>query len=254
VCFGVAKSFGLPPELAVGLMLLAASPGGATANLFSHLARGDVALNITLTAVNSFASLFTLPLIVNFALESFAGTSKVIPLQFDKVVQVFAIVLVPVTIGMLIHAKAPAAASKLNRPVKVMSAVVLLIVIAGAVIKERANVVQSFQQVGLAALVFNLLSLGLGYLAPMLARLPRRQAIAIGMEVGIHNGTLAIAIASSPLLLNNSTMAIPPAIYSLIMFFTAAAFGFAVSRGVGDEVEEMNQGSDLRSTPPPVKM
>jgi hypothetical protein len=75
-CYGIARAFALPPELAVGLMLLAASPGGATANLFSHLAKGDVALNITLTAVNSVLSLFTLPLIVNVSLERFLGVGK----------------------------------------------------------------------------------------------------------------------------------------------------------------------------------
>jgi BASS family bile acid:Na+ symporter len=89
VCFAIAVGFELPPALAVGLMLLAASPGGATANLFSHLAKGDVALNITLTAVNSVLSLLTLPFIVNYSLVHFMGEGKVIPLQFDKVVQVF---------------------------------------------------------------------------------------------------------------------------------------------------------------------
>ncbi len=230
ICFALAKAFALPPELAVGLMLLSASPGGATANLFSHLANGDVALNITLTAVNSVLSLFTLPIIVNLALVAFLGEGKVLPLQFEKVVQVFAIVLGPVTIGMLIRARAEAFAKKLERPVRILSAVVLLLVIAGAVLKDRAHLVEYFAQVGLAALAFNLCSMAIGYFLPVLARLPQRQAIAIGMEIGVHNGTLAIAIASSPLLLNNSTMAVPPAIYSLIMFFTAAAFGFAVSK------------------------
>ena len=234
VCFGLAKAFALPPELAVGLMLLAASPGGATANLFSHLAHADVALNITLTAVNSVLSLFTLPFIVNFALVAFMGEGKTIPLQVDKVLQVFAIVLIPVSIGMLLHARSPHLAAMMNRPVRVMSALLLVLVIAATVLKERANIVEFFRQVGLAALAFNLVSLAVGYLAPRLLRLPKRQAVAIGMEIGIHNGTLAIAIASSPLLLNNSTMAIPPAIYSLIMFFTAAAFGWAVSRGKTD--------------------
>lgn len=230
ICFGLAKAFALP-ELAVGLMLLAASPGGATANLFSHLARADVALNITLTAVNSVLSLFTLPFIVNFALVAFVGEGKTLPLQVDKVLQVFAIVLIPVSIGMVVHARAPHLAARMNKPVRLMSALLLVMVIAATVLKERANIVEFFRQVGLAALAFNLASMALGYLAPLMLRLPRRQAVAIGMEIGIHNGTLAIAIASSPLLLNNSTMAIPPAIYSLIMFFTAAAFGFAVSRG-----------------------
>lgn len=237
ICFGIARGFGLPPELAVGLMLLSASPGGATANLFSHLAKGDVALNITLTAVNSVLSLFVLPFIVNLSLEAFMGAGKAIPLQFDKVIQVFAIVLVPVSIGMLIRAKKRSLASQLDKPVRILSAVFLLLVIASAVAKERANLGDFFRQVGLAALAFNLASMAVGYFVPLLLRVERRQAIAIGMEIGIHNGTLAIAIASAPTLLNNSTMAIPPAIYSLIMFFTAGAFGFYLSRQ-GDEPEQ----------------
>jgi BASS family bile acid:Na+ symporter len=231
VCYGVASGFGLPPELAVGLMLLSASPGGATANLFSHLAKGDVALNITLTAVNSVLSLFTLPLIVNLSLTAFMGTERSLPLQFDKVIQVFAVVLIPVGIGMLIKAKRPRVSERMEKPVKIASAIFLLLVIIAAVLKERSHLVDFFRQVGLAALVFNLASMAVGYFVPLLIRLPRRQATAIGMEIGIHNGTLAIAVASSPLLLNNTTMAIPPAIYSLIMFFTAGAFGSIVARG-----------------------
>lgn len=227
-CFGIARAFALPPALAVGLMLLAASPGGATANLFSHLAKGDVALNVTLTAVNSILSLFTLPFIVNFALESFMGAGKVLPLQFDKVVQVFAVVLVPVAIGMAIRAKKTSFAIRLEKPVRTLSALFLVIIIALTVLKERAHMADYFRQVGLAALAFNLASMGVGFFVPRILRLSQRQSIAIAMEIGIHNGTLAIAIASSPLLLNNSVMAIPPAIYSLIMFFTAAAFGFLV--------------------------
>ncbi|MBZ5714744.1 bile acid:sodium symporter family protein [Nannocystis pusilla] len=231
VCFAIATGFDLPPALAVGLMLLSASPGGATANLFSHLAKGDVALNVTLTAVNSVLSLLTLPFIVNYSLVHFMGEGKVIPLQFDKVIQVFAIVLVPVAIGMFVRSKKPAGAARLEKPVKILSAVFLLLVIAATVAKERAHVVEYFQQVGLAALAFNLVSMAVGYLVPLVVRLPRRQAVAIGMEIGIHNGTLAIAIASAPTLLNNSAMAVPPAVYSLIMFFTAAAFGYLVNRG-----------------------
>jgi bile acid:Na+ symporter, BASS family len=233
VCFGIARAFGLPGELAVGLMLLAASPGGATANLYSHLAKGDVALNITLTAVNSVLSLFTLPFIVNFAMESFMGAGKAIPLQFDKVIQVFAIVLIPVAIGMVIRAKAASTAEKLSRPVKIISAVFLVLIVLAAILKDRASLAESFKIVGLAALAFNLISMGVGYFVPRLVGLPERQAIAIGMEIGIHNGTLAIAIATT-LLLNNK-MSIPPAIYSIIMFVTAAIFGSWVSKRVKDE-------------------
>jgi len=230
VCFFIAKWFGLSPELAVGLMLLAASPGGATANLFSHLARGDVALNITLTAVNGALSLVTLPFIVNFALVSFMGEGGALPMQFGKVAQVFAIVLGPVSIGMLIRARREALSRRLDKPVRLLSAVFLLLVIAASVYSERANIVGFFQQVGLAALVFNLISMLVGFVVPRIAGVPERQAVAIGMEIGIHNGTLAITIAGSATLLNNSTMTIPPAIYSLIMFFTAAAFSAFASR------------------------
>ncbi|MBA3499880.1 MAG: bile acid:sodium symporter family protein [Myxococcota bacterium] len=230
VCLGIAHAFDLPPVLAVGLMLLAASPGGATANLFSHLAKGDVALNITLTAVNSVLSLLTLPLIVNLSLEHFLGEGKAIPLQFSKVVSVVAIVLVPVAIGMVIRSKKPDVADRMDKPVRILSAVFLLLVIGSAVFNERDKLGTYFKEVGMAALAFNLASMAVGFFIPLIARVERKQAIAIGMEIGIHNGTLAIAIASSPQLLNNGMMAIPPAIYSLIMFFTAAAFGYLVSR------------------------
>jgi BASS family bile acid:Na+ symporter len=231
VCFAIAKYSGLSPELAVGLMLLAASPGGVTANLYSHLAKGDVALNITLTAVNSVLTVVTLPLIVNFSLNHFLGEMRAIPLQFAKVAQIFVVVLGPVSLGMLLRKKWPPLSSKLEKPVKVLSALFLVLIVAATVYKERSMVGTYFQQVGVAALVFNLASMLLGYFLPRLLRLSRQQAIAIGMEIGIHNGTLAIAIASSPQLLNNSTMAIPPAVYSLFMFFTAALFGWVVNAG-----------------------
>ncbi len=230
VCYAIARGFGLAPELAVGLMLLSASPGGATANLFSHLAKGDVALNVTLTATNSLLSLFTLPFIVNLSLAAFMGEDRSIPLQFGKVIQVFAIVLVPVGLGMLIRARRPSLSTRLERPVKIASVVFLALIITAAIIKERATLASAFQAVGLAALTFNLSSMAIGYFVPRLARLPRRQATAISMEIGIHNGTLAIAVASSPLLLDNTAMAVPPAIYSLIMFFTAAAFATLSAR------------------------
>lgn len=229
-CFALAKAFALTPVLAVGLMLLSASPGGATANLFSHLAKGDVALNITLTAINSVLSMVTLPLIVNFSLEHFMTSEQTLPLQFSKIVSVIAVVLIPVGIGMVIRAKNPPFASRLDKPVRLISAVFLLLLIIASIARERAHLETYFRAVGLAALSFNVLSMGVGYFVPRLFRIEERQATAIGMEIGIHNGTLAIAIATSPQLLNNGTMAFPAAVYSLIMFFTAGAFGYFASR------------------------
>lgn len=228
-CLYIAQFFNLSPELAVGLMLLAASPGGATANLYSHLSKGDVALNVSLTAINSVLSLFTLPIIINLSMQYFMGEGKYIPMQFDKVMQVFAIVLVPVSIGMFIKQKFVNVSKMLEKPVKILSVLFLVLIIATAAYNERENLSNYFKEVGLAALSFNLVSLAVGFFVPQLFKVSRKEAIAIGMEIGIHNGTLAIAIASSPLILNNSIMAIPPAIYSIIMFFTAAAFGYLVN-------------------------
>jgi BASS family bile acid:Na+ symporter len=149
-------------------------------------------------------------------------------MQFGKVISVVAIVLVPVALGMLVRANKPAVADRLDKPVRIISAVFLVLVIAAAVIKERAQLGEYFREVGVAALAFNIASMMVGYFVPLLFRVERKQAIAIGMEIGIHNGTLAIAIAFN--VLGNSQMSIPPAIYSLIMFFTAAAFGVFVSR------------------------
>jgi BASS family bile acid:Na+ symporter len=230
LCFFIAKGFGLAPVLAVGLMLLAASPGGTSANLFSHLAHGDVALNITLTAVSSVAAILTLPLIVNVSLAHFMTTDQVVPLQFGKVLQVFAIVLGPVAIGMTLRQYFPAFAQRMERPVKAASVLFLLAVVAIALVRDWSKVVDYAPVVGGAALCFNLVSLAVGYGVPRLFAIERRQAIAIGMEIGIHNAALAIALALSPFLLNNADMAIPAGIYSIIMFFTAAAFGWGVNR------------------------
>jgi BASS family bile acid:Na+ symporter len=227
-CFLIAIFSGLSPELSVGLLLLAASPGGATANLYSHLSNGDVALNITLTAVNSVLTLFTLPILVNFSMEYFLGAGQYIPLPFSKVVEVFAIVLLPVTMGMIIKNKAPQFASKMDKPVKIVSALLLVaIIIISVTIREKQMLIDHFAQLGVPVLLFNILSLATGFYLPQLFKVERKQAIAIGMEIGIHNGTLAIYIALN--VIHNSTMSIPPALYSLLMFFTAAAFGFLVS-------------------------
>ena len=227
VCFVIVKGFNLDPELAVGLMLLAASPGGSTANLFSHLANGDVALNISLTAFNSVLSLLMLPLIVNFSLDYFMESGQVIPMQFKKIIEVFAIVLVPVTFGMFIKSWKPIVSEKLDKPVKIISAIFLVLIIISAIIKEKSHIIEYFQQIGFPALLFNVLSLAVGYYLPRILNIGKKQAIAIGMEIGIHNGTMAIFIATT--VLNNSVMSIPPAIYSLIMFITAGLFGYLVN-------------------------
>jgi BASS family bile acid:Na+ symporter len=121
LCFGLVLAFDLPPLLAVGMLLLAASPGGTTANLFSHLFRGDVALNITLTAVNSLVAVVTLPLITNLAIAYFdPADGGTLGLQLGKTAQVFAVVLVPVAIGMLVRRRAPGFAERMDKPVRIL--------------------------------------------------------------------------------------------------------------------------------------
>jgi BASS family bile acid:Na+ symporter len=227
ICYFIAVGFNLSPELAVGLMLLSASPGGPTANLYSHIAKGDVALNVTLTALNSLISVFSITVIVNFAMASFMQTDQVVPLQFKKVFEVCLVVLGPVSIGMLIRSKASSVAERLSSPVKIISALFLVLVIVMTILKEKAHIVQDFKLVGIPTLLLNVLSMGIGYFVPRLFQLGKAQAIAIGMEIGIHNGTLAIFIALT--VIGNSAMSTPAVIYSLIMFFTAALFGYLVN-------------------------
>ncbi|MBA2310800.1 MAG: bile acid:sodium symporter family protein [Pseudonocardiales bacterium] len=235
ICFLLVQAFGLVPGLAVGMMLLAASPGGTTANLFSHLFRGDVALNVTLTAINSVLAVITLPIVVNLALGYFVGGGA-IGLQLDKVLQVFAIVLVPVAIGMLIRRLAPEFAERMSRPVKIASVIVLVLAIAAAFV-ANADIVFDGLAVVPVALLLSVISLLIGYYVPRLARIDRPQAIASAMEIGIHNAVLAITIALSPALLNNEEMAIPAAIYGLLMFVPAAVFGYLLTRSTSASVD-----------------
>jgi bile acid:Na+ symporter, BASS family len=230
ICLGLILLFDLAPALAVGMMLLAASPGGTTANLFSHLAGGDVALNISLTAINAILAVVTMPIVVNLALSGFMSGDDELGLQFDKMLQVFAIVLVPVAIGMLIRRRFTAFADRMLKPLKLAAIIFMVATIAVAVFQERANIGGYLQDIGIIALVFCVISLSVGYAIPRLVRIERRQSIAISLEIGIHNSTLAIAIALSPALLNNPQMAVPAAVYGVLMFIPAGVFSYWVSR------------------------
>ena len=225
----IARLAALPPELAVGLMLLAVSPGGATANIYSHLAHGDVALNITLTAINSLLALVTLPLIVDAALVHFLGQDQYVPPPTRKVIEVAAIIVLPVLIGMALRAGLPKVAAALEKPIRLFAVLVLVAVIGAAIVAEWERLPGFIAAVGAACLAFNLLSMAIGYGLPRLLDLPRSQAIAISMEIGIHNGTLAIFIALT--VLQNATLSVPAAVYSIIMFVTASAFTFWLNRG-----------------------
>lgn len=223
--FALANVFSLSPELAVGMMVLAACPGGPTSNMVSYLVRGNVALSITLTAVSSVITVLTIPLVVNFAMQEFMGEAIALRLPFlATVLQIAVITLVPVAIGMLLKRYKPQFAAQIERWVKWLSLFFLALIIVGLLAKERANVAGFFLQVGWAALALNVITMALGFAIATLAKLDIPSAKAITVEVGIQNGTLAIAVASAPAFLNTPSMAIPAAIYSLIMFATSAVF------------------------------
>jgi BASS family bile acid:Na+ symporter len=227
-CYGLIVALNVPPLFAVGLMLLAASPGGISANLFSHLFGGNVAMNISLTAINTVLSIVTLPLISNWAIATFAKTGQVVPIQTGKVVEVILIVLVPVVIGMWVRTWKPGFAAKSEKPMKVFSAVVLAVVAIGALAKEWQALSTSFSVIGPAVVGFNLISLLAGYYLSRAAGLDKPMATAISYEIGIHNSTLAIFVALA--VLDNFQLALPAAIYSVSMYITATLFGLLVLR------------------------
>jgi len=229
--FAIASLFPLEPELAVGVMILAACPGGPTSNLVTFLAGGDVALSVTLTAISSLITVFTIPLVVNFSMQTFLGQGTNLQLPFiNTVLQIAVITLLPVTMGMVAKKYAPGIAAKADQPVKWLSLFFLAVIIAGVLLRERNNLISYVIDVGLATLVLNVVTMALGYALATLAQLGEKRVTAITIEVGIQNGTLAIAIASSSTLLNTPTMAIPAAIYSLLMFVTGAGFAWWANR------------------------
>lgn len=228
LCYAIIRVFGLSPMFAIGLMLLAASPGGISANLFSHLFGGNVAMNISLTAVNTLLSIVTLPLIANASIAHFAQSGQVVPIQTGKLIEVIAIVLVPVVLGMAAAARWPAFAARMEKPVKVFSALVLAVVSILSIAKEWNSIANTFAEIGPAVLVFNLVSLLSGYYVSRAAGLDKPMATAVSYEIGIHNSTLAIFVALS--VLGSYTLALPAAIYSVLMYITAPLFGLLLLR------------------------
>lgn len=216
------------PVYAVGLLLLAASPGGVSANLFSHLFGGNVAMNISLTAINTVLSIVSLPLITNWAIATFVQSGQIVPLQFGKVFEVVGVILVPVLIGMAVRSKSPGFAARMEKPMKLLSIVVLAAFALIAIAKEWTALTQSFSSLGPVVLAFNLLSLLAGYYLSRGAGLDKPMATAVSFEIGIHNSTLAIFVALS--VLQNFQLALPAAIYSVSMYLTAALFGILVLR------------------------
>ena len=230
VAFALASLWPMAPELALGLMIIAAAPGGVTSNILTAFARGDVALSISLTAVISLLSVVTIPLIVVFAYGQFIGerTGKDISVA-GTAISVFLIVAVPVLIGLLVRRFAEGFALRVEPASRKISAVLFVLVLAGAIFQERANIVPYFAEAGLVTLVLNLLMMTIAWgLARAFATGPT-QRVAITIECGLQNGTLAIAVAV--LLFGGGLATVPAATYSLIMFATALIYIAVLRRG-----------------------
>lgn len=218
------------PELAVGLVVVAVCVGGSNSTLLNLLVRGDVPLSITLSAFTNTLSVFTIPFIVNLALVRFLGAGQVIRLPVGvTIMQLLLITVAPLAIGMALNARFPQLTGRAQRPVKIMSAILLLIVITGALIRTGDIVWQGMMEVGLPVITLDVVLMLMGYGLGLVLRLSQAQRICMGIEFGIQNGILAVTIASSPLLLNSPTMTLTPIVYSLLMLVLGFCFGVVVN-------------------------
>jgi BASS family bile acid:Na+ symporter len=218
IAFGLIHFFDVSNEIAIGVMILSACPGGPTSNLVTHLAKGDTALSVTLTAINSIVTIITIPLIVNFALATFSNGEEISSPVGDIISALLVIIALPLIIGMTIKSKKPHIAKKMDKPVRIASTLIIVLVIVGIALKERAQLVERVSESFAIVFSLNVCTMLLGFLSAKAFRLNFKQALTISLESGNQNGTLAIQISS----LINIAFGFPAAVYSLFMYFTAA--------------------------------
>ena len=219
----IAVGMRLQMPYAVGLMLLAAAPSSISSNLYSHVFGGNVALNVSLTGVNTALSLISLPLICNWALGHFAASEAVLPPITGKLLETMATLIVPVIVGMGVRIRFPAFAARADKPMRIFSVLVLVVFSAGAIVKEWESLVKGFAEVGGSVVFFNLLSLGIGYAGAHLMVLDRRSAITLAFQLGIRSAVLSIYVAMTAL--KDTQFALPAAVYSITMVVFGLSFG-----------------------------
>jgi BASS family bile acid:Na+ symporter len=223
--FVLATTLHVSPTIAMGIMLLAACPGGPTSNMLTFLAKGDLALSVSLTAVTSLLSILTIPIIIQFALEEFSQKSLSVSVDaLTMIKQLMIIVLIPVTFGMFIRNKFQSFALRMERPVKIASAMIFILVVAGIAFSMKDVLTSYLNEAGLPAILLNISTMTIGFILAVLFKLTRPQAISISIETGIQNATLAITLAT--IALKNVEYSIVPVIYGLLMFVSAAIIIF----------------------------
>ena len=218
--FLIILLFDLNSSMAIGIMILSLCPGGPTSNLITQVARGNIGLSVTLTALASLITVFTIPIILSKAITYFTGeTDIVIELPIvQTMIQILVITVIPVSIGMLIRKKNEAFAIRMERPMRIASTVLFIIIFLLVMFANKDLIVQAMKEVGLATLLLNLLTMGLGYLTARIFGIKGKSQISITIESGIQNGTLAFVIATT--ILNNVEMGLPTGAYSIWMFIT----------------------------------
>lgn len=234
MAFALAVVFNLDPVMAVGLVLLGASPGGALANMLTHLAKGETALSVTMTAISSITAVVTIPLFFTLANDYFgAGASLAVSEMWSVVLRTFLITVVPLSLGMYVRSRAPEAVEAKRSTLSKVAVGVFIVVVLGAVASEWDLIRDNFTRVAAAALALNLVAMTVSFTVSKVARLSDRQATAISLELGVHNGTVAIAVATiissvSPDI--GEALVIPAAVYSLFQFATGGTFAWLMAR------------------------
>ena len=218
--FAIVALFDLNPSMAIGLMIISVCPGGPTSNLITQVSRGNIGLSVTLTALASLITVFTIPILLSKAIAYFTGNTGVIiqlPI-LETMVQILVITIIPIYIGMMIRKQKEAFALSMEKPMRTASTVLFVIIFLVIIIANKDNLVQAMKEVGLATLLLNLLTMGLGFLTAKLFGIAGNSQITITIESGIQNGTLAFVIATT--ILNNFEMGLPAGAYSIWMFIT----------------------------------
>ena len=232
IAFSIAAVMKLPPELAVGLVLISVCPGGATSNLINFLVRNNVALTISLTATNSIITIFTIPLITQLALNVFLDQDAMIRLSFlESVGKIFLLTVLPAAIGILVRRYREALAMKLEKPMRYILPILLLLVYSGVLFLESSDGgmnLTRFLYILPFTLMLNIIAMFSGLYVPRMLGLVLRDQATIAVDVGLQNSTLAIFVAG--ILLDNFTIATVAVVYGSFTFFTTWAFGYLAKK------------------------
>ena len=235
--FAVAALFDLETVFAIGMVLLASSPGGSTSNLIVHVTDLDRPLSLALTAISNVFVFVTMPVSLGLAQDAFGELDGDVAVPVGElVVQIAALTVVPIAIGMGVRAKAPAVALRLEEPGKRLASAVFGIIVVALVIQNWDVIVDDAPDFAPAFIVMNLAAMALGWGIARGVRLSERESATIGLEVGVQNGTLAIAVALS--VFDNDDLALVPGLYGLWMLFTGFGFAFLAGRGARGGVEQ----------------